>query len=498
LPANIQLRFSSTPEPAYTENPMSDFDLERTISWKDAILANTSEDTAVLAMLSELQGNILKSHGRENTLNIFFQFDPQQEAAARKFIRAFHNEITTALDQFVATQVYKSTEKDGGLFLTVLMSHSGYDHLKRMDAKPDGIAFSAGMRNRRSILADPDSNSWDEHLSLQADAMIILADDDPEVLRGYLARLKAHVLSLNGEVTIIGHEIGLAMRNSDSQHIEHFGYVDGRSQPLVLREEIAEEKAISGFKFWDPTVNLSQALVKCPGGKLDVSHGSYFVFRKLQQDVKGFKLREDALTLQLEKESKLPVGDLAGAYVVGRFENGTPVVEANISVPVGTGPKDVPNDFNYDSDPAGLRCPFAGHIRKTNPRDKNIASSAVLMFRRGITYGAREDDPNDGKTDNKPVAGVGLLFMAYQSSLEKQFEFTQHSWANNTGFHINSPAQPVGIDPVIGQPRSGGLQKYPLEYKVGPLSEPFDFSGFVTMKGGEYFFAPSLSFIKTL
>jgi deferrochelatase/peroxidase EfeB len=120
------------------------------------------------------------------------------------------------------------------------------------------------------------------------------------------------------------------------------------------------------------------------------------------------------------------------------------------------------------------------------------------MARRGITYGERSDDPNDDDIENKPEGGVGLLFMAYQSILENQFEFTQQSWANNTRFHFASPSQPVGIDPVIGQPKAGGSQRYPLTYGQEPLSEPFDFSGFVTMKGGEYFFAPSLSFFKKL
>ena len=82
--------------------------------------------------------------------------------------------------------------------------------------------------------------------------------------------------------------------------------------------------------------------------------------------------------------------------------------------------------------------------------------------------------------------------MAYQSDIVDQFEFTQHIWANNPDFRSRG----VGIDPIIGQPKGAGLQKYPSKYGV-ELGEPFDFSGFVTMKGGEYFFAPSISFLKS-
>jgi len=115
------------------------------------------------------------------------------------------------------------------------------------------------------------------------------------------------------------------------------------------------------------------------------------------------------------------------------------------------------------------------------------------LLRRGIPYGHRSDGPNDGELDNKPSGGVGLLFMAYQSDLEKQFEFTQNAWVNNVNFRRPD----TGIDPLIGQPAHGGNQRYPKEWGVS-LGEPFDFSGFVTMRGGEYFFAPSVSYLKRI
>jgi hypothetical protein len=124
------------------------------------------------------------------------------------------------------------------------------------------------------------------------------------------------------------------------------------------------------------------------------------------------------------------------------------------------------------------------------------------MGRRGIPYGFRADDPNDGQIANKPIGDVGLLFMAYQSSLEDQFEFTQISWVNNPDFAppLVSPGQQTGIDPVIGQkgaaPSPGQL--YPLDWDNRLSATPIDFSGFVTMRGGEYMFAPSISFLRSV
>ena len=75
------------------------------------------------------------------------------------------------------------------------------------------------------------------------------------------------------------------------------------------------------------------------------------------------------------------------------------------------------------------------------------------MARRGQTYGERKDDPNDDTLPRyRPTGGVGLLFMAFNSELGNQFEFTQRTWANNAGFPRFPAGDPQpGLDPVIGQ-----------------------------------------------
>jgi deferrochelatase/peroxidase EfeB len=182
--------------------------------------------------------------------------------------------------------------------------------------------------------------------------------------------------------------------------------------------------------------------------------------------------------------------------MVGRFEDGTPVVLRKAPIE-----SVVRNNFNYTDDAAAIKCPFHGHIRKTNPRGSGgfeppAQERRHIMARRGITYGEREKGMCD-----RPEGGVGLLFMAYQTSLENQFEFTQGTWANNPGF----PAVPAGnsqpgIDPVMGQgvnpPNS---QQTPLHWgDPATPKQAQSFSGFVTMKGGEYFFAPMISTLRTL
>jgi deferrochelatase/peroxidase EfeB len=156
------------------------------------------------------------------------------------------------------------------------------------------------------------------------------------------------------------------------------------------------------------------------------------------------------------------------------------------------------NDFLYSkSDPKGNRCPFSAHIRKTNPRgDSGTPFSQERMrriARRGITYG--DPAPPNGELDTLPITGVGLLFQCCQSNLEKQFEHLQHQWASNAQF----PKPKTGKDPVIGQPASGSVRLLDFPDPWGGNSRaPFGFQSFVTMKGGEYFFAPSITFLRNL
>lgn len=474
-------------------------DLNQPLTWTLALQSGSAQGDDMRALLSDLQGNILKGHGRDFAAHVFLTFDAHQAEAARRFVRERAASLHSALDQLLGTVVFQSTGSDAGLFETVLLSAAGYKALQVKDDQiPAEAVFRDGLASRVDVLKDKPVATWDAPLRTAVHALVILAHDDRFQLDAAVAALTRSVAGTAGAVAVRHVEIGIARHNADGHGIEHFGYVDGRSQPLMLAEDIAKEQANGGTDQWDPSIPASQVLVPCPGGDPEFGFGSYFVFRKLEQNVRGFKTRERDLARELAKQWAENPGDRAGAYVVGRFENGTPIIQRPREAPMGSASTSVPNNFNFDADPAGRRCPFAAHIRKTNPRDATIASNARLMARRGIPYGVRKDDPNDGDLDNKPRDGVGLLFMAYQSSIADQFEFTQASWANNAGFHFRAPDQPVGIDPVIGQPHSGGAQRYPLTYGGNHLSAPFDFSGFVTMKGGEYFFAPCLSFLRRL
>ena len=190
--------------------------------------------------------------------------------------------------------------------------------------------------------------------------------------------------------------------------------------------------------------------------------------------------------------------------VVGRFEDGTPLVSSAVGLAAPP-----PNDFNFDADMDGAKCPFHAHIRKVNPRGDvhrqlhtpdDRGDRSPIMARRGITYGPPRPMSADRRefddAGHEPEHNSGLLFMAYMASIEDQFEFTQHSWANNKDF-----VRPgTGIDPIIGQDADSDAHKHTYRdgWTAGSPPKALSFANFVTMKGGEYFFAPSLSFLRAV
>ena len=465
--------------------------LNAPLRWKDS-------SPSVVALLDDFQANILKGHGRDHTMNLFLAFDPAKKAQIRAAIHQLSGQITSAHQQLVAAEAFGHGSRDGGMVRCFLLSFAGYQALGVAAKAPAGAANSAfrqGMKARAAVLNDLPSATWDATFQGTIHALLILADDDTDRLQKERDSIIDSLEAVG--VTVLGVEEGNQQHNARGNGVEHFGYVDGRSQPLLLAEDVDKEALQSGVSMWDPAFPLTQALVTTGTGANKVAVGSFLVFRKLEQNVEGFKEAEDALAEKLKLVGE--ASELAGAMIVGRFEDGTPVVLRNHD---GSGGP-VPNNFNYDDDPKGVKCPFAGHIRKTNPRGTGgfetlTVERSHIMPRRGITYGQRAPDLHD-----RPTAGVGLLFMAYQSSLENQFEFTQQNWVNDNNFpKVPAGSTQAGIDPIIGQQKAdlaANTQKCPMAW--GDPASAFksaDFAGFVTMKGGEYFFAPVLSTLRAI
>ncbi len=454
------------------------------------------QDAAYQPMLENLQANILKSHARNFVRLLFLQFQADDDAVKAWINQFSRDRVKSALDQQRAIEARRAAKAnngsfDGGLIANVYLTAEGYEDLG-FDAdrlKEKNRSFVDGMKSSRvrRELSDPPVEKWQAGYQKNLDAMILLADDDEGKLTAAAGAVKA---SLHGLAAVVAEEKGLDLKDPivPGGH-EHFGYKDGISQPRFFTDDVDKTQKDNidlNMTQWNPLQPLEIVLVKDPfTDPNDHNYGSFLVYRKLEQDVDGFnaKVAELATHLTLtpnQVANSVTAEEYAGALVVGRFKDGTPLVNADIRLRRSP----APNDFDYkEMDPKGNICPFHAHIRKTNPRGQGVLVPERFITRRAIPYG-----------EPKTADEKGLLFMCFQSSVEKQFNFIQNTWSNAPGFPPlrGNP----GIDPLTGQGHEGD-QRWPRRYgseeEVG-----FDFAGFIRMKGGEYFFAPSLGFLRSL
>ncbi|MDQ4117403.1 MAG: peroxidase [Actinomycetota bacterium] len=452
------------------------------------------DDPEAADFLAGIQGNILRGHGRDFSAVLLLRV-AGDAAAARQWIAGFAAEkVTSAGAARRQARAWRTEAGPGEPFAMVALAAEGYRRLGVPDEQlptpddrfnpPFGARyFRAGMKGQATIVPrhanDPDVASWESPYQQTIHAMVLLADDDETRLARSVAEVRA---TTAGVFDVLTSEPGARLTQDfprGTLTIEHFGFQDGVSQPLMVKPDLENEIARRGSEHWDPQAPLSLALLTEPGG----GHGSFLVFRKLEQDVRGFW---DALRY-LARSTGIDAEDL-GAMAVGRRRDGTPLVPTTTVDPAAD-----PNDFHYDLDPVGLRCPLHAHIRKTNPRGDvpryirpgtGDFERARRVVRRGITYGARPDltDPAGGEL---PSSGVGLLFMCFQSNID-QFMIQQDGADSN-----HFVRRHVGVDAVIGQ----SPDPFPQTWNG---AVPFTMANFVTMRGGEYFFAPSIGFLTGL
>lgn len=374
-------------------------------------------------------------------------------------------------------------------------------------------AFMEGMDtdHRNRTLGDFHLNSyenwsWGSRKDKELQVLLMMYAKDPDILAEQYENL-VNGFSENG--------INEPHPKIESHFLpgskEHFGFKDGISQPIIrgLSQKAPEEDLINPGEFIFGYDNQYRKLVRQPNWANNQFgiNGSYMVFRQLEQNVPLFWNQISEYTD--EPGNPMKAIELA-SKMVGRRPNGQPLV---VDDPI-TDPGKL-NDFNFHAeDPGGLKCPLGSHIRRTNPRDSKSASpkknsrlsakKAVnnhRILRRGRTYGDALSPTMDimeliekSKSGNKGLRG--LNFICFNTSIDRQFEFVQHTWINNRKFH----EMYNDVDPIVGVNESKD-QMAPTEFEVQaePVRKRYhEIPAFVTLKGGSYFFMPGLAAIQYL
>lgn len=285
--------------------------------------------------------------------------------------------------------------------------------------------------------------------------------------------------------------------------VEHFGFADGMSR-VALRDSGQEdgigwaEKARSVIESGEFVLGYTNGYGKCtPWPRLDGTgpglerfgvNGTFLVVRKLAQDVAGFRRWTESEAARLDRDP-----EWLAAKIVGRWRSGAPLVLAPDADDADLA---LANEFGFaEIDPDGLRCPFGSHIRRTNPRDWLLDDPAEAqkitnlhrLIRRGRVYGPGLPD---GEIEDDGTER-GLLFLAVNGNIERQFEFVQHSWVVNPTFHGLADES----DPLIANAEGDGTFRIPAD-PVRHRAEGLP--SFVTVRGAAYFFMPGISALRTL
>jgi Dyp-type peroxidase family len=227
------------------------------------------------------------------------------------------------------------------------------------------------------------------------------------------------------------------------------------------------------------------------------------VFRRLRQNVQAF----GDFVSQHAQQLGIPPERL-GAKLVGRWRSGAPLehvpgepahLDPSLEDPSAAHPNVLDdshiNHFDYADDQDGQRVPRAAHIRKMNPRAEEPPGRGEAnrhrILRRGIPYGP-EFEPGEPPYPGGPAVpdnqDRGLLFLCYQGSITRGFEFVQAQWANRSDF----PQGDDGRDPIISQDIASP------DFFLASSNAHLTMARWVQTTGGEYFFAPSIEAIQTL
>ena len=325
---------------------------------------------------------------------------------------------------------------------------------------------------------------------------------------------------------------------------EHFGFTDGISDPVFAGQFGREAEAIAavgGGKIADALYNEKTSWSALDTGEFILGHadegqelpvateppsfvrnGSFVAWRKLREEVDVFEayVTEAAqLWMKVQGTSDLEEAEeTVRAKMVGRWRSGIPLlaaptwadhqrlmaeyadcIEMSLRRPRDDAERArmaqfdrLLTGFRYGDDLDGSKCPFGAHIRRGNPRDMldpllsaTRGSSDLTNRRRILRRGMPYVDPTGEK---------GVVFMAVCASLFRQFEFIQQQWI---GYGLDFDA---GNDtcPLLGNRAQSDKHVIPAGEANPTAFIAAGLPQFVTTRGGDYFFLPSMTGIRMI
>lgn len=512
--------------------------------------------------LADIQGNILTAYGRLGFPKArYLLVHVGNPSAGRAFVEALRHRVTTAL-RWPSTRkgvpLGKNPVTRPAVAINMAFTFRGLLALglptRTLRGMPDD--FIDGMLARASILGDdvldntpdywdrvwqPDQPSVHILITLNAqagsdgNAMPELATVTQDIIQ-LIAGLNA---GTPGALTLLeGHkgpstrwqELSALMQDGKPTPFEHFGFMDAIGDPIFARqypEGAAQglavgQGAVDGLGNWRPLATGEFLLGWADEAQevagyaipLDFSrNGNFFSYRKLHQHVEAFENWATNTSQQFAAawgfNSLDDAHETLMAKMAGRWRDGVPLTTApdiaawkafNDRYAIGSLQRArAMVDFRYQDDPQGTRCPVTSHMRRMNTRDGldprassvptermgSALNNRRRVLRRGLPYGSSA----------APDGEHGIVMLCHCTSLSRQFEFVQQQWLN-FGLDFNA-----GNDscPLVGNHPDGAR----FVIAADPVSgrAPFVANAlpqFVSTRGGDYFFAPSMTALRMI
>jgi deferrochelatase/peroxidase EfeB len=353
------------------------------------------------------------------------------------------------------------------------------------------------------------------------------------------------VLTGHGTDTDLGYQDTSSLLSATADGMEetpkeHFGFTDGFGDPVFegqYPEQLEKTKAIGGGKIlpnqqWAPLAT-GEFLLGYPDEAQEVPpasmpleltrNGTFMAYRKMHQNVILFRKYLDAEAAKyalINGVSEVAAGQILRAKIVGRWPDGIPLMaaptyedwqkfKADVAA-AKTGNDEVKvaefaqklYDFKYRTDPEGSKCPMTAHIRRGNTRDSldpagastdsskwngSVLNNRRRFLRRGNPYG--DEVSATASTDGEQ----GIVFLALCASLFRQFEFVQQQWLQ---YGLDFDA---GNDtcPMVGNHGPKAKFVVPGDEKSRPYICA-RLPQFVEVRGGAYFFIPSMTALRMI
>ncbi len=427
--------------------------------------------------LDDIQATVLR-YRPEPYFGTHVLLHVEDPRAGREFVRRLTPYVDSAADWWQAGEAWTS----------LAISNTGLEALgvpaDSLQSFPE--AFRVGMAARAEQLRDYGSNdptNWEKPFGTgEIHIAVSIFSDTEDKWHEAMETARRQYQGFAGVTVLLMQDFGAQPGSLNS-----LGYKDSSGQPAI------EGSGVDSLPGQGPPIKAGEFILGYPGEagvplpmpRPDVlgRNGTFVGLRKYQSRVGTFNrfLHEHAQTEQ-DRE-------LLAAKLVGRWRSGAPLTLAPTrdDPALGAAPRRN-NDFTYAAAPHGRQVPLGSHMRRMNPRDTKMAVLADVnlhrIIRRSTTYGAPYDPNAMSEQDDALDRGIYFIFISARAMAT--MEFLQQEWINNGNFMDLGSER----DPNVGLQEDGAtftIPQHPVRRRVHGIQT------FNVLRGGEYFFMPSLS-----